>query len=145
MYHGRVTRSFLSLLLFVSACAARDAATLQLADGRRVSELAVSDSTALLLYDPSACFSCGSTLPEWVAYRLRHPDRVRLVLTGEPTPGEAAQLRAGRIAVDGIAPGGRSLTRAKGYRVSLLVRGREVWSGTESPEALFSSSSLTTR
>ena len=140
-----MTRSFLPLLLLVAACAGRDAATLQLADGRRVSDLAVADTTVLLLYDPSACFKCGTTLPEWVAYRLRNPDRVRLVLTGDPTPGETAQLRAGRIRVDGIAPGGRALTQGKGYRVSLLVEGREAWSGTESPEALFPASSLTSR
>ena len=71
--------------------------------------------------------------------------KVRLVLTGDPTPGETAQLRAGRMRVDGIAPGGRALTRGKGYRVSLLVDGREAWSGTESPEALFPASSLTSR
>lgn len=130
-------RSSLPLLLLIAACAGRDAATLELADGRRVADLAVSDSTALLLYDPSACFSCGTTLPDWVAYRLRHPDRVRLVLTGTPTPGEAALLRAGRVTVDGIAPGGRELTRGKGYRVSLLVAGREQWSGTAAPDALF--------
>ncbi len=140
-----MTRSAPLLLLLVAACAGRDAATLRLADGRLVAELAVADSTALLLYNPSACFSCRTTLPEWVAYRLSHPDRVRLVLTGKPTPGEAAQLRAGRIVVDGIAPGGKALTRAKGYRVSLLVGGREAWSGTESPDALFAPSSFTSR
>jgi hypothetical protein len=110
-----------------------------------VADLAVADSTALLLYDPSACFSCGTTLPDWVAYRLRHPDRVRLVLTETPTPGEAAQLRAGRVVVDGIAAGGRELTRGKGYRVSLLVAGREAWSGTAAPEMLFSASPFSSR
>ena len=132
-------------MLLVAACAGRDAATLELADGRRVADLAVADSTALLLYDPSACFSCGTTLPDWVAYRFRHPDRVRLVLTGEPTPGEAARLRAGRVVVDGIAAGGRELTRGQGYRVSLLVAGRESWSGTAAPETLFSSSPFSSR
>lgn len=131
-------RRLLFVLLFASACqASGDAGRLRLADGHRISELAGPDSTAILLYDPGHCFSCGTTLPDWMAWRRAHPAQVRLVLTRSPSPGEARQLRAGRVTVDGVAPGAAPLVEGRASVVIVLVQGREAWRGAAAPAQLF--------
>ena len=131
-------RHLLFLPLLVAACAApADAGRLHLDDGRRVAELATADSTVVLFYDPSRCFSCGTALPEWMAWRRLHPAQVRLLLTREPTPGEVRQLRAGRAEVDGMVKGAGWLVEGRSALAVLLVHGREVWSGEGGPAQLF--------
>lgn len=131
-------RSLLPLLLLPLACARpADAGLLRLDDGRPVSALARAESTAVLFYDPSRCFTCGTTLPEWIAWRAQHPDQVRLVLTGRPTDGERRQLRAGRAQVDGLATGAGWMVEGRTALVVLLVGGREAWSGEIGPAQLF--------
>jgi predicted Fe-S protein YdhL (DUF1289 family) len=132
-------RRFLFLLAVLPlACVhPADAGRLQLDDGRRVAQLTRAESTAVLFYDPSRCFTCGTTLPEWVAWRLRHPEQVRLVLTRQPTDGERRQLRAGRVQVDGLASGAGWMVEGRSALVVLLVDGREAWSGNAGPAQLF--------
>ncbi len=132
-------RRLLFLLAVLPAACGRpaDAGRLLLDDGRRVAELAGAESTAVLFYNPSRCFSCGSTLPDWIAWRKQHPGQVRLVLTARPTEGERRQLRAGRADVDGLLPGAGWLVEGRTMRVVLLVAGREVWSGEAGPAQLF--------
>jgi predicted Fe-S protein YdhL (DUF1289 family) len=132
-------RRLLCLLAVLPAACGRpaDAGRLLLDDGRRVAALAGADSTAVLFYDPSRCFSCGSTLPEWIAWRAAHPDQVRLILTDEPTNGERRQLRAGRAVVDGLVPGAGWMVEGRSMLVVLLVDGREAWSGVAGPSQIF--------
>lgn len=135
-------RRFLWFLPFLSiACGhPADAGRLRLDDGRRVSALARAESTAVLFYDPSRCFSCGTTLPEWIAWRALHPEQVRLVLVREPTDGERRQLRAGHAQVDGLVTGAGWMVEGRAALVVLLVAGREVWSGNAGPTQLFNPS-----
>jgi hypothetical protein len=132
-------RRLLCLLAVLPAACGRpaDAGRLLLDDGRRVAALAGAESTAVLFYDPSRCFACGSALPEWIAWRVTHPDQVRLVLTAEPTDGERRQLRAGRAQVDGLVPGAGWMVEGRSMLVVLLVDGREAWTGVAGPSELF--------
>jgi hypothetical protein len=102
-----------------------------------VAALVGAESTAVLFYDPSRCFSCGSTLPEWIAWRASHPDQVRLILTDTPTDGERRQLRAGRAEVDGLMRGAGWLVEGRSMLVVLLVDGREAWTGVAGPSQVF--------
>jgi hypothetical protein len=132
-------RHLLFLLAVLPAACGRpaDAGRLRLDDGRRVADLVAAESTAVLFYDPSRCFSCGSTLPEWIAWRVRHPAQVRLVLTRRPSDGEQRQLRSGRAQVDGLVPGAGWMVEGRTMLVVLLVRGRERWSGVAGPTQIF--------
>ena len=132
-------RRLLCLLAVLPAACGRpaDAGRLLLDDGRRVAALARAESTAVLFYDPSRCFSCSSTLPEWIAWRVSHPEQVRLVLTARPTEGERRQLKAGRAQVDGLVPGAGWMVEGRSMLVVLLVDGREAWTGVAGPSQVF--------
>lgn len=92
----------LTTLLVLAACGGDEVTELELADGRTIEALVAGrDSVTLLLYDPGDCFSCDQQLADWLEWRHRAPDRVKLILTREPDAREQVALRLHRIRPDG--------------------------------------------
>jgi hypothetical protein len=76
---------------------------LRLDDGERLAELlSPGDTTALLVYDPADCLSCGSELARWRRWEAAGRGTIRIVLTREPRESESAQLRLFRVAPAGV-------------------------------------------
>jgi hypothetical protein len=85
-------------------------ANLRLSSGQTVGEfVSASDTSVVLLYDPSDCFSCSGVLAQWIELRRQIHARVYLVFTRKPTDSEERQLAVYRVKSDGfLAKGGRS-------------------------------------
>lgn len=64
-----------------------------------------SDTLAILLYDPSDCFSCGSPLGQWLSWGKGKAHQLRVYLTRSPTKGEWAQVVALRAPLEGVVSG----------------------------------------
>ncbi len=92
----------------VAACSIpapyEDVTSLQLADGREIGDIISlsSDTTVLLIYSPSQCFSCTSVLYEWLDLGKKVDADIKLVLTGDPTRRDAAELEFLRIQPAGV-------------------------------------------
>lgn len=73
-------------------------------DGRTLAALVPqSDTAALLLLDPSHCFTCGGEIASWRGWASRSATRsVTIVLLREPSADETAELIRQRIPVAGI-------------------------------------------
>lgn len=72
-------------------------------DGRRLSALVPeTDTAAILLLDPSHCFTCGGEMASWRGWASRSATRsLIIVLLREPSADEAAELIRQRISVSG--------------------------------------------
>jgi hypothetical protein len=88
----------------VMACrASPEVGDLRLVGGTTLRELlSDSDTTVVLLANPSDCFSCSATVGEWAARRAAGEVRVSLILTREPTAAERRQFAAFRLPVAGV-------------------------------------------
>jgi hypothetical protein len=88
------------------------------------------DTAAVLFYDPSDCFSCGTPLGQWLDWARRPGHEVRVYLTRLPTNREWSQMASLRIGFAGavkdkfsaretprvyLAAGGEVLDSAVGY------------------------------
>ena len=74
-----------------------------LADGRVVGDLLdPSTMSVVLVYSPSDCFTCGGVLGRWARFGREHDTAVKVVLTGEPAPRDAAALAFLRMDVAGV-------------------------------------------
>ncbi len=74
-----------------------------LVDGRVVGDvLDPSMTTVILVYSPTDCLTCGGVLGRWVKLGREQDMAVRLVMTSEPTPQEAASLAFLRVEVVGV-------------------------------------------
>lgn len=74
-----------------------------LTDGRVVEDLLDASATSVVLvYSPSDCFTCGGVLGRWARFGREHETAVKLVLTHEPTPRDAAALAFLRMDVAGV-------------------------------------------
>lgn len=93
-----------SLTMSCSGDGERDGiAGASLADGRVVGDLLEPSTTSVVLvYSASDCFTCGGILGRWARFGREHDTAVKLVLTGEPTPREAAGLAFLRMDVAGV-------------------------------------------
>jgi hypothetical protein len=94
-----------ALACLVPACHSPPDTVLEgrLEDGRVLRELMAPDRpTALLIYDASTCFSCGTPIPNWEAMERDGKIRLVLVLTGSPTDADQRVLRIRRIPVTAI-------------------------------------------
>lgn len=97
-----------SALLCVTSCASPPPLGWQdrhLLSGSTLGALANGSATvAVLLFDPSHCFSCEGDLTAWREWASMAPSRsVLLVLTRQPTDIETNELTRQRIPVAGIA------------------------------------------
>jgi hypothetical protein len=80
---------------------------------------APGDTLAILIYDPSDCFSCGSPLAQWLSWDSLPGHQIRIVLTRKPTQAERTQLLAMRVHFEGVIRNGpRFLTTPKIYITS---------------------------
>ena len=91
----RGTLMLLALAVGVCGCTTPppDVREIAVTTGVRVGDLIESDSTAVMLYSPSDCFSCFGVLSVW----KRWSGNTLLVLTDHPTPVEARQLQQYRL------------------------------------------------
>jgi len=92
--------------LLVIACLLATACSTQgellLDSGAELGTLAAAgDSTVMILYDPSDCFSCNSSLASWIELRREFPDKVAIVFTRKPSAIQQKRLVAARVEVDG--------------------------------------------
>lgn len=73
-------------------------------DGRTLAALVPqADTAAILLLDPSHCFTCGGEIASWRGWASRSATRsVTIVLLREPSADETAELIRQRISVAGI-------------------------------------------
>jgi hypothetical protein len=79
--------------------------SLPLTDGREISDLnQFPDTAAVLMLDPSHCFTCGGELASWQGWMVRSPATraLSVVLLREPTLREANELQRQRIRVDAV-------------------------------------------
>lgn len=70
-----------------------DVRRITVTSGVRIGDLVESDSTAVMLYSPSDCFSCFGVLSIWKRWK----GNTLLVLTDHPTSVEARQLQQYRL------------------------------------------------
>lgn len=78
---------------------------------------ATSDTSVVLVYDPSDCFSCDGQLARWRRVGEARGWSVRLLLTREPGPDERVQLRLLRVTPDGVIRGPAArLSTPRAYR-----------------------------
>lgn len=92
-------------LLVLGACAIpeRPVTEWPLNTGQTIQDLLPgSGPAAVLVYDPADCFTCSSSIAEWMAWESHYPGRVLMVFTREPTPAERKRLVLHRITADGI-------------------------------------------
>lgn len=64
-----------------------------------------SDTTAVIVYDPSDCLSCGSPLGLWLSWQKIPHHFLHIVLTRPPTGSERTQLLATRATFEGPLSG----------------------------------------
>lgn len=100
-----------------------DLLSMPLDDGRALSELVTSaDTTALLLYAPGDCLTCGSPVHEWSEWAVRGTGRAsRIVLSGSPTRTELRSLLAARVPIAGVLRSGTALPDTP--RIYLIANG----------------------
>lgn len=73
----------------------------RLASGRTVSDVVPSDpGTVLLVFSPESLFRCMTILPDWLEQRRTRPDRIKILLTREPTESQRTELLTRRIGHD---------------------------------------------
>ena len=61
------------------------------------------DTTAILVFDPIECVTCGAPVGPWKDWSISSPTRaMRLFLTRSPSKTEAAALRVARLTVQGV-------------------------------------------
>lgn len=72
---------------------------LPLADGSTLSTRSegVDGLMVALIYDPTDCFTCFGTVPDWQTWSRHHPGRLATVFTREPGKEELAVLRRYRL------------------------------------------------
>lgn len=95
MLTEHAARILMVLAVSVCGCAAppSDVGEITVTTGVRIGDLIASDSTAVMLYRPSDCFSCFGVLSVW----KRWSGNMLLVLTDHPTSVEARQLQQYRL------------------------------------------------
>ncbi len=110
---GQTIRRLLGASLLVVSIACTDAEPVQEGTGFRRMDfasvfdlLAGRDTVALLLYDPSDCFSCGSPLGQWLAWGAKPNHQVRAFLSRIPKRSELSQILALRVKFKGVISGG---------------------------------------
>lgn len=85
------------------AAATSSILTRTLTDGRSVQQLVAGGKpTALLVYTPTICYSCGTPLPLWERAARDGKLRLVLVLTKPPSKAEQEQLILQRVRVAGV-------------------------------------------
>lgn len=60
------------------------------------------DTSVVLVYAPSQCFTCDGELSRWAAVSEKRGWRMHLFLTAEPSAGERDQLRLFRVQPSGV-------------------------------------------
>jgi hypothetical protein len=106
----------LVLALCLGACTAgtRDQNPWILDDGTPIVALDPSErSYVVLVMDPGECFTCSSTLSEWLEWRRIHPSQFHLVFTRRPSGTEQRRLMSVRLPLRGFLaapPGGGTPT-----------------------------------
>jgi hypothetical protein len=75
------------------------------------------DTSVVLVYAPSDCFSCDGELARWTAISRDRGWRVQLFLTAAPSPGERDQLRLFRLQPAGVLDGDAARTGLSTPRV----------------------------
>jgi hypothetical protein len=60
--------------------------------GESISDLAGSDSTIVVFYDPADCMQCDPYMPSWIQLSASSPERIIMFLAREPTGEEASQI-----------------------------------------------------
>lgn len=114
------TTALLAAACSPSAPSTRAPVSLGLADGSPLASLLPSspqDTSFVLVYDPSDCFSCDGELAQWLSMRAQRNWSIRLVLTREPTPSEMTQLHLFRLAASGyVHPSAKRLGTPRVYR-----------------------------
>lgn len=92
-------------------------------DGRPVRSFlnARGDTSVVLVYAPSDCFSCNGELARWTTVARDRGWRVRLFLTAAPSPGERDQFRLFRLQPAGVLEGVAAHTGISTPRVYRFV------------------------
>jgi hypothetical protein len=74
-----------------------------LLDGRLVSDLGLADTAAVMLVDPTHCFTCGGDVASWRSWAGESPRRsVAVVLLRSPSPRETEELARQRLPITGV-------------------------------------------
>lgn len=110
---------------------------LELADGGRVADLVpAADTAAIVLVEPSHCFSCGGELSTWRIWQRQSSQRsLAVVLLRPPTDRESAELSRQRIPVTAALTGRDSIDLPAAF---LFINGelRDSATGTSRSRAL---------